>query len=93
MMFTLLNNYARPLKNKSSVLFFLLFPVLLFSQKKEDSNSAQYIVNHRFFSVENSGLASRYISDATLDSRGFMWFATFGGISRFDGKTFVSITK
>ncbi len=92
MMFTLLNNYARPLKNKSSVLFFLLFPVLLFSQKKEDSNSAQYIVNHRFFSVEN-GLASHYVSDATMDSRGFMWFATFGGISRFDGNTFVSITK
>jgi hypothetical protein len=51
-----------------------------------------YILHHRFFSVED-GLASRYISDATLDSRGFMWFSTFGGISRFDGNAFVSITK
>jgi two-component sensor histidine kinase/ligand-binding sensor domain-containing protein len=92
-MFTLLNNYARSLTNKSSVLFFLLFPVLLFSQTNEENNSNQYIVNHRFFSVENSGLASRYITDATLDSRGFMWFATFGGISRFDGNSFFSITK
>jgi len=87
-----MNIFTRQSKNIAFVIFYLLLPVLLFSQKKEDSNSDQYIVNHRFFSVEN-GLASRYISDATKDSRGFMWFATFGGISRFDGNTFVSITK
>ena len=87
-----MNIFTRQSKNIACAIFYLLLPVLLFSQKKEDFNSAQYIVNHRFFSVEN-GLASRYVSDATKDSRGFMWFATFGGISRFDGKTFVSITK
>ena len=87
-----MNIFTRQSKNIACAIFYLLLPVLLFSQKKEDSNSAQYIVNHRFFSVEN-GLASRYVSDATMDSRGFMWFATFGGISRFDGNTFVSITK
>ena len=92
MMFSLLNKCKLSIIYKSSVLFFLLLPVLLFSQTNEKYYSDQYILNHRFFSVEN-GLASRYISDATKDSRGFMWFATFGGISRFDGNTFVSITK
>ena len=50
------------------------------------------MMHHRFFSVEN-GLASRYVSDATIDSRGVMWFSTFGGISRFDGNSFLSFSK
>jgi two-component sensor histidine kinase/sugar lactone lactonase YvrE len=87
-----MNFFTRQSKNLACAIFYLLLPVLLFSQPNEENNSDQYIVNHRFFSVEN-GLASRYVSDATMDSRGFMWFATYGGISRFDGKTFVSITK
>jgi len=68
---------------------FLLSSAFVFGQHVGNDD---YILHHRFFSVED-GLASRYISDATLDSRGFMWFATFGGISRFDGNKFVSLTK
>ena len=87
-----MNIFTRHSKNLACAIFYLLLPVLLFSQTNEEYYSDQYIVNHRFFSVEN-GLASRYVSDATMDSRGFMWFATYGGISRFDGNSFISITK
>ncbi len=34
------------------------------------------------------GLASDYVIDVMVDSRGFMWFSTRDGLSRFDGRTF-----
>ncbi|MEO7312595.1 MAG: two-component regulator propeller domain-containing protein [Chitinophagaceae bacterium] len=39
---------------------------------------------------EAEGLPTGYIENAMQDSRGYLWFSTFGGISRFDGKTFVN---
>lgn len=36
------------------------------------------------------GLPSNTISDILLDSRGYMWFATWEGLSRFDGYDFVN---
>ncbi len=39
---------------------------------------------------EADGLPSGYIEGAMEDSRGYLWLATFGGISRFDGKSFVN---
>ncbi len=36
------------------------------------------------------GLPSNAISDILLDSRGYMWFATWEGLSRFDGFDFVN---
>ncbi|MBV9211791.1 MAG: hypothetical protein JOZ52_14215, partial [Acidobacteria bacterium] len=37
-----------------------------------------------------SGLIHDEVSDITPDSRGFLWFSTGDGLSRFDGYRFVS---
>jgi len=36
------------------------------------------------------GLGSSFVDTLTRDSRGFMWFATRDGLSRFDGRRFVT---
>ncbi|HKG59454.1 MAG TPA: two-component regulator propeller domain-containing protein, partial [Pyrinomonadaceae bacterium] len=36
------------------------------------------------------GLGSSFINDLMRDSRGFLWFATRDGLSRFDGIRFVT---
>jgi ligand-binding sensor domain-containing protein/two-component sensor histidine kinase len=38
------------------------------------------------------GLAHDRVSEIVRDSRGFLWFCTAGGLSRFDGRSFVSYT-
>jgi signal transduction histidine kinase/ligand-binding sensor domain-containing protein len=43
----------------------------------------------RVFNV-NDGLASSQVSRIVSDSRGFLWFCTAGGLSRFDGRSFVT---
>ena len=41
----------------------------------------------------NDGLADNHINRIRQDSRGFLWFATDGGLSRFDGYTFTNYTS
>lgn len=43
--------------------------------------------NFRHYEVEN-GLSSNTVRSLTQDSRGFMWFGTENGLSRFDGYSF-----
>ncbi len=47
---------------------------------------AEYF-NFRHYEVEN-GLPSNTVRSLTQDSRGFMWFGTENGLSRFDGYSF-----
>jgi ligand-binding sensor domain-containing protein/serine phosphatase RsbU (regulator of sigma subunit) len=51
--------------------------------------SQQY--NIKSFSTKN-GLINSSVNQIFLDSRGYLWFATEGGLSRFDGKTFRNFT-
>ncbi len=39
------------------------------------------------------GLASDYVFDVFQDSKGFMWFATDKGLSRYDGREFLTFNK
>jgi ligand-binding sensor domain-containing protein len=39
-----------------------------------------------------SGLPSNMVYDCFQDSKGFMWFATDAGISKYNGQTFVNFT-
>jgi ligand-binding sensor domain-containing protein/serine phosphatase RsbU (regulator of sigma subunit) len=49
--------------------------------------------NFRQYNVQD-GLAHSQVSTILQDRKGYVWFATYGGgISRFDGKTFVNYTE
>jgi ligand-binding sensor domain-containing protein/serine phosphatase RsbU (regulator of sigma subunit) len=52
--------------------------------------SQQYHI--KSFSTQN-GLANSTVNQIFLDSRGYLWFATQGGLSRFDGKKYKSYTS
>src|SRR5262245_49172905 len=41
----------------------------------------------------SDGLAHNHINRIRQDSRGFLWFATDGGLSRFDGREFTRYTQ
>ncbi len=52
---------------------------------------AEYF-NFRHYEVED-GLPSNTVRSLTQDSRGFMWFGTENGLSRFDGYSFKNYTS
>ena len=55
------------------------------------ASAQQY--NFRQYNVQD-GLAHSQVSSILQDSHGYMWFATYGGgLSRFDGRTFVNFTE
>lgn len=66
----------------------ILFIVLLFLA----GNAAAQQYNIKSYTTKN-GLANSIVNNIFLDSRGYLWFATQGGVSRFDGKTFVNYTS
>jgi len=63
----------------SASIIFLIFPLLLFCQ---DEN---YVVKN--YTTEN-GLANNNVRAIVQDKFGFLWIATWDGLSRFDGKEF-----
>jgi len=67
---------------KKTFFIFLFCTANLFAQ--------QY--NIKSYTGKN-GLANSIVNNVFLDSRGYLWFATQGGVSRFDGKVFVSYTS
>ena len=73
---------------RSSLIFrFLVFCVLaLFSlhARAQDVRSLNY--------TSSDGLASNNVYCVYSDSRGFMWFGTDQGVSRFDGRKFTNFT-
>lgn len=66
--------------------FFTSLFLCFFSQYREVVFAQpQYAVQH--FTTE-SGLLKNSIKDLSVDSKGFMWLATEGGLARFDGRNF-----
>ncbi|MCC7302181.1 MAG: SpoIIE family protein phosphatase [Bacteroidia bacterium] len=63
-----------------------LFAMLLLSLP---ALAQQY--NIKLYSPKH-GLANSVVNHILTDSRGYVWFATQGGISRFDGRTFQNYT-
>ncbi|MCB9219240.1 MAG: hypothetical protein H6610_07260 [Ignavibacteriales bacterium] len=47
---------------------------------------------HKYLSAQD-GLANNNVHRIMCDSQGYMWFGTFNGVSRWDGKNFKNITK
>lgn len=64
-------------------LWFLLFARCLTAQAQEESPSLTR------FTMEQ-GLADDWVHTAMQDSKGFLWFGTEGGLSRFDGQHFLN---
>jgi ligand-binding sensor domain-containing protein len=64
--------------------FTSLFTFLLCFSQGLSAQSSDSLIH---YSVEN-GLASNYVRRAYQDSKGFMWFPTDRGITRFDGTRF-----
>ncbi|MFM9986758.1 MAG: two-component regulator propeller domain-containing protein [Flavobacteriales bacterium] len=52
-----------------------------------NSQSSDNTKKHKSYTIEN-GLPSNLVYDLIQDRKGYMWFATENGVSRFDGKRF-----
>lgn len=75
------------MKLKHSLFLFIICLVLSCLK----SFGQQY--NFRQYNVQD-GLAHSQVSSILQDSKGYMWFSTYGGgLSKFDGKTFVNYTE
>lgn len=76
-----------------SLLLFLLLPLSLFAQAKEDAvMSPYYLSGIQHFSIEQ-GLFNRHVYCFKEDSKGFMWIGTKNGLHRFDGYEFKIFTR
>jgi len=71
-------------------LCFILCSCLLFFSTLNKSALAQTLT-FRNYTVSH-GLANSTVYSIYQDSKGFLWFATEGGVNRFDGKTFQLFT-
>lgn len=72
-------------RNKTSFLF-LFFIVGYLNSFAQQYNFKQYNVQ--------DGLAHSQVSSILQDSKGYMWFSTYGGgLSKFDGKKFINYTE
>lgn len=69
----------RYFKKNLFLLIFLIFPATLFSQ----------VINFKNYSTKD-GLPSNEVYQVIQDSKGYMWFATDFGVSRFDGYNFTN---
>ena len=82
-----------------AVLLLVLFigSLCAFSQeKKAEAGDTEYYVNTKDTHYEltryddSDGMSQWHVTKVLQDDRGFMWFATWNGLNRFDGYNFVS---
>ncbi len=66
----------------AKILFILLFPLSHFGQIKV----------HKHLTTED-GLVHNKILSMFQDSKGYIWFGTMGGVSKWDGNNFTNFTK
>jgi|GEM_PF-3041374 len=71
--------------------FWICFALLFWCVAKQDICVAQ---SYQLISYQtDQGLPNNLVKGITQDLTGFIWIATDGGISRFDGKNFVNFKK
>lgn len=75
-----LTKYGRSKNNRRHLLLAVLGILLVLFTAAQSANIRHYTVS--------DGLPSSVVYRCTQDHRGFMWFGTESGISRFDGKNF-----
>lgn len=67
---------------KALVFFCCMLSFLAHSHAQSNTN-----VDHI---TEEDGLSYRWVFNITQDRNGFLWFATYDGLNRFDGTRFVT---
>ena len=72
----------------TSNLFYYLCCLLIIIPIETFSRDSTYNFSH----VNTEGLLSGMVHSMFVDSRGFMWFGTQNGLSRWDGLTFKNYT-
>ncbi len=70
----------------SIVIFFFLLPCVLFAEKAIRNYTYRQYTTH-------DGLLQMQLMSAYQDDDGYLWIASKGGVSRFDGKSFKHYTK
>ena len=76
--------------NLKHILFFcigILLSICVQANTRASSQELAFKVSFEHYSVEN-GLSQGTITDMVEDEQGFLWFATFNGLNRFDGYEF-----
>ncbi|MBI5916015.1 MAG: histidine kinase [Bacteroidetes bacterium] len=73
------------MRNFIQILWFA-FATLPYLVSAQDEEEASYFTR---YTMEH-GLADNWVHVAMRDSHGFLWFGTEGGLSRFDGQTFLN---
>lgn len=68
------------------ILYFFCLPLIGFSQVDTLTEDDFVITNY----TTDDGLPSNSVYNCIKDDNGYMWLATEGGLSRFDGKHFVN---
>lgn len=77
--------FRNPIRLLSRCIFLLAGCLVLFPGFAQQYNFKVY--------GTRDGLVNSIVKTIFLDSRGYMWFGTQGGVSRFDGKVFKSFTE
>ncbi|WP_375559727.1 two-component regulator propeller domain-containing protein [Bernardetia sp. OM2101] len=68
----------------------ILFLFLLISFISQKSYAQNYVLNYQHLQTKD-GLANAFVNCALQDKEGFMWFGTNDGLSRYDGKNFITL--
>ena len=63
-----------------AVLLLLIYTIALAQHRRE------YVFTN--YSTSNGGLATNLVNQIAQDEKGYMWFATYNGLQRFDGNKF-----
>lgn len=69
------------------LMFLYLIPAIAYAQKINIPAVYKNKLKIRKLTIDD-GLSQNIVHDILQDSQGFMWFATTGGLNRFDGQTF-----
>jgi len=76
---------------KNKILLLLLF-LIGFSGFAQERKSVNRSFTYRYYGIRD-GLLQQQVFYSFQDSFGYIWFATFDGVSRFDGKIFQNYTN
>lgn len=78
---------------RNPLFIFLNFLILAtFTQRLKAQNASDYNLNFHRLDV-SSGLSHNFVNDIKQDALGFIWIATYDGLNRYDGSTFLQFKR